>query len=115
MDIFSSNYIFSMTSDIAEVNISQPTTSVFPTPPDENSPNGRNFAPKIAIPKKHQNKHFLQQEFWQKLLKIAHFAVTISKVTKNRPNFAGDFCKNLIASLTPKIAHLAKIRHSWER
>ena len=37
------------------------------------------------------------------------------KDAKNRPNFAGDFCKKVVASLTPEIAHLAKNRHSWER
>ena len=49
--------------------------------------------------------------------KFANFAQNrpIFKDAKNRPNFAGDFCKKVVASLRPKIAHLAKNRHSWER
>ena len=79
---------------------------VFPKRLDQNSPFGRNFAPKIATHKKTQNQHYLQQEFWKKLLKIAHFAQKfrpISKVTKNRPNYAGDFCKNIIATQCGKV------------
>ena len=48
-------------------------------------------------------------------VKIYSKKVNFCQFAKNRPNFAGDFGKNLIASMTLKIAQMAKIRHGWER
>ena len=100
------------------------SSPVFPTLLDQNSPIRRNFAPKSPPLKMAKISSFCCNIFAKtgqnspiSPADFANFAQNrpFFKDAKNRPNFAGDFCKKVVASLRPKIAHLAKNRHGWER
>ena len=101
---------------------------MFPTLTEQNSPLGINFVakfrPALKIAKfakfdilSHQNLLFFAPKspilpnYFSNFAQIVNFV----KMAKNRPKFAGDFWQNPVATLGPKIAQLAKNRHSWER
>ena len=54
--------------------------SVFPTPLDQNSPNGRYFAPKIAIPKSRQKSALFTVRVLAEMARNRSFRPKISKI-----------------------------------